>query len=68
MLRLFVSVLEANLHDGVIKWKKVLFGLYARANSWVNNRGAGDLRRHRVYYDVNVMESDIHAPVIKLTT
>ena len=24
-------------------------------NDWVNNRGAGDLRRHRVHYDVIVM-------------
>ena len=24
-------------------------------NSWVNNREAGDLRRHRSHYDVNVM-------------
>ena len=23
--------------------------------SWIKNRGAGDLRRHRVHYDVNVM-------------
>ena len=24
-------------------------------NAWVNNRDAGDLRRHRAYYDVTVM-------------
>ena len=24
-------------------------------NKWVNNREAGDLRRHRGHYDVNVM-------------
>ena len=24
-------------------------------NGWVNNRGAGDLRRHRAHYDVTVM-------------
>ena len=24
-------------------------------NGWVNNREAGDLRRHRAHYDVNVM-------------
>ena len=29
--------------------------LWARINSWVNNRKAGDLRRHRTYYDVIVM-------------
>ena len=27
----------------------------ARINDWVNNREAGDLRRHRGHYDVNVM-------------
>ena len=27
----------------------------ARINGWVNNREAGDLRRHRGHYDVNVM-------------
>ena len=27
----------------------------ARINCWVNNRGAGDLRRHRAPYDVIVM-------------
>ena len=27
----------------------------ARINGWVDNRKAGDLRRHRVHYDVTVM-------------
>ena len=27
----------------------------ASVNAWVNNLGAGDLRRHRDYYDVTVM-------------
>ena len=27
-----------------------------RINSYVNNREAGDLRRHRAHYDVTVME------------
>ena len=26
-------------------------------NGWVNNREAGDLRRHREHYDVIIMES-----------
>ena len=30
-------------------------GLCARINDWVNNREAGDFRRHRGHYDVNVM-------------
>ena len=25
---------------------------------WVNNREAGDLRRHRAHYDINVMKRD----------
>ena len=29
----------------------------ARINGWVNNREAGDLRRHRAHYDVTVMLS-----------
>ena len=26
---------------------------------WVNNHGAGDLRRHRAHYDVTVMEQEM---------
>ena len=29
-------------------------------NDWVNNREAGDFRRHRAHYDVTVMYSDDH--------
>ena len=29
--------------------------IYSRTNDWVNNRDAGDLRRHRAHYDVTVM-------------
>ena len=28
-------------------------------NGWINNREAGDLRRHRVYYDVTVMNDSL---------
>ena len=28
-------------------------------NDWVNNRGAGDLRRYRAHYDVIVMECEM---------
>ena len=28
--------------------------IYARTNDWVNNRDAGNLKRHRAYYDVMV--------------
>ena len=31
----------------------------ARIKDWVNNREAGDLRRHRGHYDVNVMNKNV---------
>ena len=31
--------------------------IYAWINGWVNNREAGDLRRHRTHYDITVMAS-----------
>ena len=42
-------------HKG--QWRGALmFSLiYAWINDWVNNREAGDLKRHRGHYDVNVM-------------
>ena len=42
-------------HKG--QWRGALmFSLIcARINDWVNNREAGDLRRHRGHYDVNVI-------------
>ena len=42
-------------HKG--QWREVLvFSLIcAWINAWVNNREAGDLRRHRNHYDVTVM-------------
>ena len=33
--------------------------IYARINGWVNNREAGDLKRHRAHYDVIVMRNKI---------
>ena len=47
-------------HKG--QWRGALmFSLIcARTNRWVNNRNAGDLRRHRTHYDVTVI--DIHWP------
>ena len=40
-----------------VQWRRALiFALIcARINGWVNNREAGDLRRHRAHYDVRVM-------------
>ena len=45
-------------HKG--QWRGTLmFSLIcARINSWVKNREAGDLRRHRAHYDVIVMLND----------
>ena len=42
-------------HNG--QWRGALMFtlICARINGWVNNREAGDLRRHRDHYDVNVM-------------
>ena len=42
-------------HKG--QWRGALmFSLnFAWINGWANNREAGDLRRHRTYYDVIVM-------------
>ena len=44
-----------SLHKG--QWRRTLmFSLIcAWINGWVNNREAGDLRRHRAHYDVIVM-------------
>ena len=43
-------------HNG--QWREALmFSLIcAEINGWVNNRKAGDLRRHHAYYDVIVMD------------
>ena len=41
------------------------FFICAWINGWVNNRGAGDLRRSRAHYDVNVM---LHSLILKMRT
>ena len=42
-------------HKG--QWRGALiFFICARINGWVNNRDAGDLRRHWAHYDVTVMK------------
>ena len=40
-------------HKG--QWRGALMFSCASVNAWVNNLGAGDLRRHRDHYDVTVM-------------
>ena len=37
------------------RWRRALM-IFAWLNGWVNNREAGDLRRHRAHYDIKVME------------
>ena len=46
-------------HKG--QWRGVLMLslICARINGWVNNREAGDLRRHRVHYDV-IVKKEFH--------
>ena len=55
-------------HNG--QWRGALMFtlICARINGWVNNREAGDLRRHRCHYDVIVMEKrEQHLGLILLT-
>ena len=56
---------ERGIHRGPVnpphkgQWRGALvFSLIcAWINGWVNNRKAGDLRRHRAHYDVSVMHT-----------
>ena len=45
-------------HKGQWRGALVFTVVCARINGWVNNREAGDLRRHRAHYDVIVMYLD----------
>ena len=39
-----------------VRWRFNVFSfICAWINGWVSNREAGDLRRHRAHYDINVM-------------
>ena len=53
-------------HKG--QWRGALmFSLiWVWKNGWVNNCKAGDLRRHRAYYDVSVMQIEIALSNIQL--
>ena len=44
-----------SMHKGQWRGTLMFSSICARINGWVNNREAGDLRRHRVHYDVIVM-------------
>ena len=45
-----------SLHKGQWRGALMFSWIYARINGWVNNREAGDLRRHCARYDVIVMK------------
>ena len=56
-------------HKG--QWRGALMSslICAWINGWVNNREAGDLRRHRTHYDVSVMyHPDVAISIAKLGT
>ena len=42
-------------HKGQWRWALMFSLICAWINGWVNNREAGELRRRRAHYDVNVM-------------
>ena len=48
-----------SLHKGQWRGALIFTLMCSRINGWVNNREAGDLRRHRAHYDVTVMIMEI---------
>ena len=48
-------VLVNSPHKGQWRGALMFSSIYAWIDDWVNNREAGDLRRRRGHYDVNVM-------------
>ena len=46
-------------HKGQWRLALMLSLIWAWLNGWVNNGGAGDLRRHRAHYDVTVMDQRV---------
>ena len=46
-------------HKGQWRGALMIFLICAFINGWIHNREAGDLRRHRVHYDVIVMTCSI---------
>ena len=52
-------------HKGQCRRALMLSSICAWMNDWVNNREAGDLRRHHAHYNVTVMEpKDWKAPYL----
>ena len=53
-------------YKGQWHWALMFSLICVWINDWVNNREAGDLRRHRAHYDVTIMEpreSNFRAPL-----
>ena len=46
-------------HKGQRRGALMFYLICAWTNGWINNRDAGDLRRHRAHYDVTVMNCNI---------
>ena len=46
-------------HKGQWRGALMFSMIFAWVNDWVNNREAGDLKRHRGHYDVNVIEMNV---------
>ena len=55
-------------HKG--QWREALMfsSICAWTNDWANNQDAGDLRRHRIHYDVTVMANAIFIALIQSWT
>ena len=50
-------------HKGQWRGALIFSLICARIDGWVNNRKAGDLRRHVVHFDVIVMQSSSQMPI-----
>ena len=55
-------------HKGHWRCDLMFSSICAGINGWLNNREAGDLKRHRPHYDVTVMTVRIGDSVFKLLT
>ena len=53
-------------HKGQWRGALIFSLIYAWPSGWVNNRDAGDLRRHRLFYDVIIMAKASMVYVIQL--
>ena len=49
-------------HKGQWRWALIFYLICAWINGWVNNREAGDLRRHHAHYDVTLMTPEESIP------